>query len=552
MWYKFARMKTIKTISNYNRSFIFLLFSVTFFIFKNVQSQEIPCANEIFQNILFKDSAFQVEFNNVNNAITNNHQKIVAGTILEIPIVVHILHLGEPIGTGNNKTDAQIIDAVRGANERWRKITSVGVDMEVQFCLAQFDENGNPSTGIVRKDASAFPNYAQYGISYIGALGQPGADELGLKNLSNWNHSYVYNIWVVNKIAGNWGGYAFFPFGFNYPTDGVVITANSISYSSSTLAHELGHGMGLFHTFQGSENGCAANNLCAIQGDWVCDTPPHTQTECAPNGNNCAQNTPDSLLNLSFANMMSYCGGRNLFTPGQKNRSRDIINTTSRRQLLTSFACTGVPCDTAFTQINEQTCDSNLANIRFDTLSTSKGCDSIVRTTTTLISSPIAAFSYTINNDSVYFVNQSQHATNYSWNFGDDSISTQTSPTHIYTNSGNFEVSLIASNNCDDDTTTQTINIPIVTSIKNNSNISRLSIYPNPTNGILNIEMNVDNDNNTYLEIINLLGQNIITQKLSFGKQHKISLEKNLPEGIYQLFLRNENAIIASTLFNIY
>ncbi len=545
-------MKTIKTILNYKRSISFLCFLVILlFISLPIKSQDLPCANEVFQDILFKDSAFQIAFNNVNNAIANNPNRVAAATILEIPIVIHILHLGEPIGTGTNKSDAQIIAAVRGANERWRKITNVGIDMEVQFCLAQFDENGNPSTGIIRKNASSFPNYAQYGIGYIGALGQPSADEIGLKNLSNWNHGHVYNIWVVNKIAGNWGGYAFFPLGFNYATDGVVITSNSISYTSTTLAHELGHGMGLFHTFQGSENGCPANDLCGIQGDWVCDTPPHKQTECAPNGNNCSRNTPDSLLSLSFANIMSYCSGLNLFTQGQKNRSRDIIMTTTRKQLLSSYACSGRPCDTAFTQINVSTCDSNLANTRLDTLLTSKGCDSIIKTTTTFISSPIASFSYTRNNDTVTFINQSQHASNYIWNFGDSTSNTEISPTHIYSNGGNYNVALVASNECYDDTLKQTLQIPISTGINNNNKILSLSIYPNPTNGILNIELKIDN-NNSYIEIINLLGQAVFTQKLSTGKQHNISLDKTLPKGIYQIMIRNENAIIASRLFNLY
>ena len=92
--------------------------------------------------------------------------------------MVHVLHLGEPVGTGTNISVQQIIDAVQGTNERWRKInTTEGVDMEVEFCLAQFDPQGNPSNGIVRKDASGIPNYRQYGISYIGAFRRPGSDD---------------------------------------------------------------------------------------------------------------------------------------------------------------------------------------------------------------------------------------------------------------------------------------------------------------------------------------------------------------------------------------
>jgi len=516
-----------------------------------IAQQEPACANEVFQNLLFKDSTFMSAFNDVNKAMAENknNQRITAGNILEIPIVIHVLNLGEPVGTGTNISDDQILEAIRGANERWRKITTVGVDMEVQFCLAQFDPNGNPSTGIVRKDASVLTNYSQYGISYIGALGQPGADETTVKNFSNWNHSFVFNIWVVKDIAGDFGGYAYIPFGFNYPTDGVVITYNAMRYSSSTFAHELGHGMGLFHTFQGNEAGCVANDLCFIQGDWVCDTPPHKQTDCV--STTCAANATDSMLNLSFKNVMSYCGGRNLFTQGQKTRVRDVINTTSRKQLLTSYACSGPPCDTARTQLAMQTCDSTVAGIRIDTLLTSKGCDSIIKTVTTFIPLPIAAFNYVMRNDSVQFFNQSQHANNYVWNFGNDSTSIATSPIQQYNGSGNYEVSLIAENDCGADTTTQTIIIPIITSVRNNNKSVGFTLYPNPSNGTFTVKTDVS-QNDTYLEIINMLGQKIFTQKLSIGKEHNITLENNLAKGIYQIQIKTNNAVIGSNLLSIY
>ncbi len=364
--------------------FTFCTFAFVFSCMLPVFSQDLPCANEKFQAQQLNNPAFRAEFEKVNHAIVRGMNRPTAGNpILTIPIAVHVLHLGEPIGTGSNISDQQIIDAVRGANERWRHRIGNSIDMEVEFCLAQFDPNGNPSTGIDRVDASALPNYKDYGISYVGALGEPGSNEEDTKNLSNWPHNYVFNIWVVHRIAGDWGGYAFFPFTFNYPTDGVVITSNSTTYSSTTLAHELGHGMGLFHTFQGDENGCPANDLCFLQGDWVCDTPPHKKPDCGASAN--CTNNPDSVLINTYKNYMSYCGGRDRFTPGQKERSRLAIKSSTRADLLRSYACSGPPCDTAFTQINARTCNPAGAGIHMDTLLTSKGCDSIVKTITVYI-----------------------------------------------------------------------------------------------------------------------------------------------------------------------
>ncbi len=526
-------------------TFVFILF---FFFDNRTYGEDLPCANERFQQLLFNDPKYKADFEAVNQAIrenTTSHK--INGSILEIPVVVHVLHLGEPVGTGTNISDEQIIDAVRGANERWRqRNTTEGVDMEVQFCLAQTDPNGNPTNGIVRKDASGIAQYKDYGISYIGALGQPGSDEAYTKNFSNWPHSYVYNIWVVNKIAGGWGGYAFFPFSFNYPTDGVVIVANSIKYSSSTLAHELGHGMGLFHTFQGDDNGCPIDGLCAIFGDWVCDTPPHRQPDCGSSSCNNGTNA-----NNSYKNIMSYCSNRVLFTQGQKTRSRDIIVTTTRNALLSSAACTPPPCLTTFSGIDNLTCNEAEAGVRKDTLLNARGCDSIITTTTTLSPSPIADFSYSVSGNEVTFTNLSEDFNTLLWDFGDDSVSATISPIHIYSSPGNYTISLSANNNCASDTTYREIEIIFTTNTINTTS-ARPSVYPNPNNGIFNVRTTVSSGDETYLQLFNQLGQLIFQQQLFPGKEHTIRPDAALPKGTYHLMVLQNGTISGHSIVSIF
>ncbi|MEP6926923.1 MAG: PKD domain-containing protein, partial [Ginsengibacter sp.] len=90
----------------------------------------------------------------------------------------------------------------------------------------------------------------------------------------------------------------------------------------------------------------------------------------------------------------------------------------------------------------------------------STSCNKVDSTTFTITVSPIpfAAFTYNPNppqeNIFTNFVNQSQGATKYLWNFGDGDSSTQVDPTHIFPATAAYNVCLNAANDagCSDDT----------------------------------------------------------------------------------------------------
>lgn len=82
--------------------------------------------------------------------------------IIRIPVVVHVLHAGEPIGTGLNISMAQIESQIDVLNEDFRRLNadaintpvafqSVASDVEIEFYLACIDPNGNSTNGVVRK-----------------------------------------------------------------------------------------------------------------------------------------------------------------------------------------------------------------------------------------------------------------------------------------------------------------------------------------------------------------------------------------------------------------
>ncbi len=271
------------------------------------------------------------------DSVLNNtpHDPRVLPPQYTIPVVVHVIHLGEPVGTGSNLSDAQILDAIDGLNQRFANSNGQGADCEISFCLATRTPEGCPTNGIVRVDGSEVPNYANEGIEYIGS---GGASESAIKALSHWPPLDYYNIWIVHDIYGDWAGYAYFP--GTSELDGAVIGAEFMTGDGKTLSHELGHALNLKHTFQGDAGGndCPANTDCMTMGDAICDTPPHKRSDCGTT-NPCSN---EGDWNNSHYNWMCYCVvppnlGR--FTEDQRTRMRATMLVSPRAELLNSMGC---------------------------------------------------------------------------------------------------------------------------------------------------------------------------------------------------------------------
>jgi hypothetical protein len=270
-----------------------------------------------------------------NDGIRSSRSNDFCGGIKTIPIVVHVMHLGETIGIGSNISDAQIQQGIAGLNNNWRNLSSTGIiDTEIQFEMAKRDPNGNSTNGIVRVNASSVPGYSSVGVT-LDPASCPGPIDTDIKQLSFWPVNEYYNVWVINDICQNFAGFANYPFGGWY--DGTMIKAEYMTYESKTLTHELGHAFNLAHTFNGDNGGanCPDDNDCLIDGDQVCDTPPHTINDC-DDINDCSAS---GNWSYSRSNFMSYCfNNPMLFTPGQKTRVQLASDGSIRSPLLFSDA----------------------------------------------------------------------------------------------------------------------------------------------------------------------------------------------------------------------
>jgi hypothetical protein len=267
-------------------------------------------------------------------------------SIYHVPVVVHIIHNGEPIGTGSNISDAQILSQIQVLNEDFQRLNpdtastpsdfkSVAGGMTVQFSLAKRTPTGGASNGIVRVNG--------------GRLSWGMNNDAQLKALSYWPAEDYLNIWVCNIT--DFLGYAQFPIS-NLPgledsdenrlTDGVVIWYKSFgsvdhgnfvlnaSYNKGrTTTHEVGHFFGLRHIWGDLDN---CNGTDYVEDTPVQKTnnsgcPSHPHRTCTP-----------AVVNM-FQNYMDYSNDvcMNLFTAKQVERMETVIENSPRRaSLLTS------------------------------------------------------------------------------------------------------------------------------------------------------------------------------------------------------------------------
>jgi len=263
----------------------------------------------------------------------------LGATTVTLPVVVHIIHNGGP----ENISDAQVYTAIQHLNEAYSKTgyyaAANGASVDVQFCLAQRDPSNQPTNGITRDQST----YTVMGGN------SPEVDDLHVKDINRWNPLCYINIWVVKSIPGPVAGFAYLPSAHGTIEDGIVVEAGyfGTSYANDVVPiHEMGHYLGLYHTFEG---GCT-NNDCSLDGDKVCDTPPSQTTAyilCGQTINSCST---DALSGFStdqndlIEDYMCY-GNLNcmkVFTQGQVDRMRWHLENV-RSSLLQCKSCMA-PC----------------------------------------------------------------------------------------------------------------------------------------------------------------------------------------------------------------
>lgn len=323
------------------------------------------CANEFCDSVAKTSNAqYLIKKMKYEQAIDNqvNLQKNfrVAAEIIRIPVVVHVIH-NQINGqmAGSNISDEQIYSQIKVLNEDYRKkvgtlgfnTNPVGADTEIEFFLASIDPSGNPSTGIKR----VYSPKTSFNVVNDN-------DRLAMSNLSYWDSNKYLNIWVA-PLSSGYIGYGEFPYSESVEgldidsderTDGVFIdyttfgkkigTNQSGIYSfGRTVTHEVGHWMGLYHTW--------GDERCGT--DYVSDTPAAAAANSSAFCRDVFSTCTGTRTRNMIENYMDYSPDScmNIFTEGQKQRMRAALDLSKRRKRVLNYSKFQLPPSTSL-QVN--------------------------------------------------------------------------------------------------------------------------------------------------------------------------------------------------------
>lgn len=247
--------------------------------------------------------------------------------VLELPVLFHVVHFGEGIGEGPNLPANAIVGLLGVLNDSFANLTGSvdpnAVDARLRFRLARTDPGGDllPEPGIDRLDGSRWDVGVGNDDDIAGDHRFGVNEQWRLAGETFWNPREYLNLWVlpVNPPGYSWATFAQVysdhplpgldsaQFGQDVPSsENFGNLALDTGTGHVAIAHEVGHRLGLLHTFS---YGCQTT-------DYAADTfayDPSTWLAC-----------PGNEGYLDPNNVMDYPNG-NTFTYDQRERIQHVL-----------------------------------------------------------------------------------------------------------------------------------------------------------------------------------------------------------------------------------
>jgi hypothetical protein len=284
-------------------------------------------------------------------------------TGFSIPVIFHVIHGGEPVGTYPNISTAQLYSQISILNFDFGGFgfnsgnfantsfpASLKANTNINFCLAEKSPEGNVlfERGVERI------NYNDKGWANPSSFGSTGALKTFIDNTVKantiWDPARYLNIWVTDVNGSvNLLGYATFPPSSGLSGVGGVGTATddglwcwgkavgdvgflTPNYDKGrTATHEIGHYLGLRHIW--GDTNCGT--------DYCNDTPTQQTSNngCPSFPKLTCSNGPNGELFMNFMDY-SYDNCMYMFTNDQRTRMQTALTNSPLRNQLTASSAT--------------------------------------------------------------------------------------------------------------------------------------------------------------------------------------------------------------------
>ena len=308
---------------------------------------------------------------------TTTASGLYTGTIYEIPVVVHVIESSSQSNSNLKVTDTEITNWINNANKMFATTyggsmypEGSGIDggtvLPFKLVLAKRAPNCESTTGIKRYNGSNLPGYDENGIK-SDENGKGVYDTEVIENLApHWPEDSYFNIYIVigfngqQHQSGGLMGYASFPTNPSKWYDSFMKVATLKNIGDTTLAHEMGHAFGLYHTFDDldylDQSSCPVNNNCSTDGDMVCDTSPsRSMFGVRVPGNNEIDPCTGTNFDGTQYNIMNYTNDERKFTVGQRDRALAMM-LSNRYNLLHSTAAQDLSSYTPTSLLTKNMC----------------------------------------------------------------------------------------------------------------------------------------------------------------------------------------------------
>ena len=491
-----------------------------------------------------------------------------------IPIVFHILYNT----TAENLSDADIQSQLVAMNADFMGLNadtsqtpavfkSVFGSPKIQFCMAQRTPDGKPTNGIVRKSTTK----TSFGTDDAAKFTSKGGDDA-------WDTKRYYNIWICD-LGATLLGYGEFPTGTATNTFGYVghykytgtINSTKPYHLGRTTTHEIGHCFNLRHIWGDANcgNDQVADTPTQQTSNGGCPSFPHVTCSNGPNGD-------------MFMNYMDYSDDAcmNMFTKGQTTRMLAVVNSAPYNALKTSDGCqplTSITVAIASNDADNTICKgtsvtftatptgatsptyqwkvagqnagtgvtfttSTLTDQQVVTCDMTSGASTVTSNSITMTVNPLPPVPTITQNGAVL---TSSATTGNEWYYNGNPIAGATAQTYTTTKNGQYTVKVTVKG-C-----TSVSNIFVVnTGIGSLTNSNALSVYPNPSDGIITVSFSINTKSTHKVEVKNMLGQVVFKDELTDynGTYIKSINLQEYGKGTYTITLMNENNVIAKKI----